>query len=120
MVVLNFVIPVPVLAIRRLRTITGCVIASVGVLIGMWLERYLIVVASLSYKQLPYSWGSYSPRWPELAIMAASFAGMALLYVLFCRFVPIISIWEMKAGPEGAEVAATAARTSREAAGDTA
>jgi molybdopterin-containing oxidoreductase family membrane subunit len=120
MVVLNFVIPVPVLAIRRLRTITGCVIASVGVLIGMWLERYLIVVASLSYKQLPYSWGSYSPRWPELAIMAASFAGMALLYVLFCRFVPIISIWEMKAGPEGAEVAATAARTSREAAGETA
>ena len=99
MVVCNFIIPIPILAIRRLRTIMGCVVASCTVLVGMWLERYLIVIASLSYKQLPYSWGTYSVAWPELAIMGASFAAMALLYLLFSKFVPIISIWEMKVDP---------------------
>ena len=96
MVICNFVIPVPVLGIRKLRTITGTVIASCGVVVGMWLERFLIVIPSLSYKQLPYSWGSYLPGWPELMIMASSFAGMTLLYLLFSKFVPIISIWELK------------------------
>lgn len=107
MVACNFLIPVPILAIRRLRTITGCVIASCGVIIGMWLERYLIVIASLSYKQLPYSWGEYHVQWPELAIMGASFAAMAMLYLIFSKVIPIISIWEVKAGP-GEAVEATA------------
>jgi len=98
MVILNFVIPLILLGVRRLRTITGTVIASCGVVAGMWLERFLIVIPSLSYKQLSYSWGSYSPAWPELMIMAATFAAMALLYLLFCKFVPIISIWELKVG----------------------
>jgi hypothetical protein len=40
--------------------------------------------------------------------MGASFAGMALLYVLFCKFVPIISIWEMKAAPTQARAAEAA------------
>jgi molybdopterin-containing oxidoreductase family membrane subunit len=64
----------------------------------MWLERFLIVVPSLSYKGTPYSWGSYLPRWPELVIFGSSFAAMALLYLLFSKFIPIISIWEMKVG----------------------
>src|SRR5436190_18880605 len=55
MVFCNFVMPFPLLAIRRLRTITGTVIASCGVVVGMWLERFLIVVPSLSYKSMPYS-----------------------------------------------------------------
>jgi molybdopterin-containing oxidoreductase family membrane subunit len=98
MVLFNFVIPFPLLAIRRLRTITGAVIASVGVVIGMWLERFLIIVPSLSQKQLPYSWGSYTPQWPEILIMTGSIAAMGLLYVLFCKVVPIICVWELKAG----------------------
>jgi molybdopterin-containing oxidoreductase family membrane subunit len=98
MVLVNFVIPVIVLGIRRFRTIAGCVIASIGVCIGMWLERFLIVVPSLAHKQLPYSWGFYAPRPSEIIITAATFAAMMLLYTLFAKFVPIISIWEMKAG----------------------
>jgi molybdopterin-containing oxidoreductase family membrane subunit len=98
MVVGNFVLPLIILANPRTRTITGCVIASCGVVVGMWLERFLIVVPSLSHKQLPYSWGTYSPTPVELTIMAATFAGMVLLYTLFAKFVPIISIWELKAG----------------------
>ena len=64
----------------------------------MWLERFLIIVPSLAHKQLPYSWGTYAPRPVEITIMAATFAAMVLLYALFAKFVPIISIWELKAG----------------------
>jgi molybdopterin-containing oxidoreductase family membrane subunit len=92
------VIPVIILGIRKFRTITGCVIASFGVCVGMWLERFLIVVPSLGNKFLPYSWSYYRARPTEILITAATFAAMVLLYTLFAKFVPIISIWEMKAG----------------------
>ena len=97
MVFCNFLLPFPILAIKKLRTITGTVIASTGVVIGMWLERFLIIVPSLSNKYLPYSFGSYRPTWVEITITAATFAGMAMLYMLFAKTVPIISIWELKA-----------------------
>jgi Ni/Fe-hydrogenase subunit HybB-like protein len=98
MVICNFVIPFPLLAIRRLRTITGTVIASCGIVVGMWLERFLIVVPSLATKHLPYSWSSYRPQPVEIMITIATFAAMVLLYTLFAKAVPIISIWELKVG----------------------
>ena len=110
MVLVNFVIPVIILSIRRFRTISGCVIASIGVVIGMWLERYLIVVPSLAHKYLPYSWGTYAPRPTEIIITISTFAAMTLLYTLFAKFVPIISIWELKAGEPGAPVTRGAVR----------
>jgi molybdopterin-containing oxidoreductase family membrane subunit len=98
MVACNFIIPFIFLAIKRLRTITGCVIASFGVCIGMWLERFLIVVPSLGHKYLPYMYGTYRPRTVEILITISTFAAMTLLYTLFAKFIPIISIWELKAG----------------------
>jgi Ni/Fe-hydrogenase subunit HybB-like protein len=86
------------MGIRYFRTITGCVTASIGVVIGMWLERYLIIVPSLGHKYLPYSYGRYSPQPVEIVITIATFCAMTLLYVLFAKLVPIISIWELKAG----------------------
>jgi Ni/Fe-hydrogenase subunit HybB-like protein len=105
MVICNFVIPFPILAIKKLRTITGCVIASVGVVIGMWLERFLIVVPSLSRKFLAYSWvtSPYRPTWVEITITCGTFAAMVSLYMLFSKFIPIISVWELKAGQHPAE-----------------
>jgi molybdopterin-containing oxidoreductase family membrane subunit len=97
MVICNFVLPLILMGIKRFRTITGCMIASVGVLIGMWLERYLIIVPSLGHKYLPYSFGTYSPQPVEIVITTATFAAMILLYALFSKVVPIISMWEMKA-----------------------
>ena len=72
MVICNFVIPVPLLGIKRLRTITGCFIASCGVLVGMWLERFLIVVPSLSWSSksmssdglMPTSASKSGGNWP--------------------------------------------------------
>jgi len=98
MVVCNFVIPFSILSLKKLRTITGCVVASCGVLVGMWLERFLIVVPSLSHKYLPYAWGHYRPRPVEIMITISTFAAMMLLYTLFAKLVPIISVWELKVG----------------------
>src|SRR6266545_1265621 len=98
MVVCNFVVPFVILSIKRLRTIPGCVVASFCVVVGMWLERFLIVVPSLGHKYLPYTWGTYRPRPVEIIITISTFAAMTLLYVLFSKVVPIISIWELKVG----------------------
>ena len=96
MVFCNFLIPFPILAIKKLRTIAGTVVASSTIVVGMWLERFLIVVPPLERKYLPYDWGSYRPSWVEIMVMIGTAAGMVLLYVLFAKFVPIISIWEFK------------------------
>jgi molybdopterin-containing oxidoreductase family membrane subunit len=97
MVIGNFVLPLILMGIRRFRTITGCVIASLGVILGMWLERFLIIVPSLGHKYLPYSFGPYTPQPVEIVVTAATFAAMILLYALFAKVVPIISMWELKA-----------------------
>jgi molybdopterin-containing oxidoreductase family membrane subunit len=83
----------------------------------MWLERFLIIVPSLARKSTPYSWGTYFPAWPEVVIMIASFAAMALLYALVSKLVPIISIWELKVG-EHPQLKAAAAAREAEAAGE--
>jgi len=74
------------------------VIASVSVVVGMWLERFLIIVPALGHKYLPYSFGTYRPQPVEIIIAGATFAAMTLFFVLFAKVVPIISIWELKAG----------------------
>jgi Ni/Fe-hydrogenase subunit HybB-like protein len=101
MVVCNFVIPFILLGIRRLRTIRTAIIAGVCVLIGMWLERFLIVVGTLSNPALPAAWGEYAPSWVELSITAGTFAGMVFLYLMFVKLFPIIAIWEYEREAEG-------------------
>jgi molybdopterin-containing oxidoreductase family membrane subunit len=76
----------------------------------MWLERFLIIVPSLGHKHLPYTWSYYRPRLTEIVITLATFAAMALLYTLFAKLVPIISIWEMKAGAHSPSDLGAAAR----------
>ncbi|MBI3695080.1 MAG: polysulfide reductase NrfD, partial [Acidobacteria bacterium] len=96
MVACNFVVPFVLLGIRRLRSIRTCTISAVTVLAGMWLERYLIVVGTLSHPRLPAAWGSYAPTWVEISISTATFAAMTLLYLIFSKLFPIIAIWEYK------------------------
>jgi len=105
MAVLNFVIPVAILANRRTRTVAGSVAASASVVVGMWLERFLIVVPTLANPRLPYERGFYAPSWVELSITAGAVSFFILLYMVFTRFFPIISIWEVREGREGLEEA---------------
>jgi len=101
MIVCNFAVPFILLGIRKLRSIRTATISAVCVLIGMWLERYLIVIPTLSYPRLPAAWGTYSPTWVEISIAIATFAGMTLLYLIFAKLFPIIAIWEYKHVSDG-------------------
>ncbi len=102
MVSFCFIIPLFILANPKTRTILGTVIASIFVNIGMWLERFLVIIPTLSQPRLPYPRGVYHPTWVEWSITTASFAGLILLYLIFAKLFPVISIWEMKEGKEKA------------------
>ncbi len=96
-----FAIPFALLANRRTRgAVWGTVAASVSVLAGMWLERFLIVVPSLSIPRLPLTAAPYAPSWVEWSLFAAFVALFVLLYAGFTRLFPIVSIWEIREGRE--------------------
>ncbi len=99
MFVFCFVVPFAILANNRTRTITGTLVASISVNIGMWLERFTIVVPSLSNPRAPVHTFVYSPSWVEWSLMAGCFAAFALLYMGFTKLFPIISMWELAPEP---------------------
>jgi len=99
MVFVNFVVPFVLLGIRRLRTIRTATVASVGVLVGMWLERFVIVVPTLANPRLPSASSRYGPTWVEIAITSATFAAMMMMYLIFSKLFPIIAVWEFKPHP---------------------
>lgn len=98
MVIANFVIPVILLSFRRTRTIPGIFIASTCVVIGMWLERLNIVVPSLANPRLPLPTGFYIPSLVEWVMFAGGIASFMLGFVIFARFFPLISVWEIQEG----------------------
>jgi len=92
------IVPILLLCFRRTRTIPGIVVASLLVTIGMWLKRFVIVIPSLALPVMPYEWGVYRPTWVEWSITAGAVAAFVLLFVLFARFFPVISVWEIEEG----------------------
>jgi molybdopterin-containing oxidoreductase family membrane subunit len=87
------------------RSIRGIIVAAVLVDVSMWLERYLVVVASLSVPLMAYEPATYAPTWVEWSITAAAFAGFTLAITLFSRLFPVISIWEVKEQAEQEQAA---------------
>jgi molybdopterin-containing oxidoreductase family membrane subunit len=69
---------------------------SVIVLLGMWLERFVIVVTSLHRDFLPSSWGMYSPTFWDWATLIGSLGLFTCLLFLFVRLLPAISMSEMR------------------------
>ena len=100
MVLTNFVIPLLCLVRLGRHTIGKVLTASISVLVGMWLERFIIIVPTLSNPRLPFPGGIYWPTWVEWGETAASFALFSLFYLLFTKLFPIISIWEIREGRE--------------------
>jgi Ni/Fe-hydrogenase subunit HybB-like protein len=96
-----FVIPVALMSRSATRTPSGALIAGIAVVIGMWLERYNIVVpTSVNPIWEIEAIGHYMPSWIELSIMAGASAGFILLYMISTKFIPIVSIWEIREGRE--------------------
>lgn len=100
MVFCNFIFPVIVLANPKTRKIPGILLASITVVVGMWLERLIIVVPSLANPRLAYPTGIYIPTLTEWSLFAGGVAVFVLGYLLFAKFFPLISIWEIQEGRE--------------------
>ena len=63
---------------------------------GMWFERFVIIVTSLTRDFLPSSWWTYRPTWVDIGMLAGSFGLFFTLFMLFCRFLPVIAMAEVK------------------------
>src|SRR5579862_2539760 len=82
---------------RRVRANVGALFTIAMVVnLGMWLERFVIVVTSLSRDFMPSAWGMYYPtRW-DFAVFFGSIGLFLMLLFLFIRFLPLVSIFEMR------------------------
>jgi molybdopterin-containing oxidoreductase family membrane subunit len=103
MVFCNCVVPLSLFWKRVRTSLRALFVISILINIGMWLERFVIIVSSLAHSFDPAEWvGVYRPTWVEVAITAGSFAWFFLFFLLFVRNVPAISMSEMKemSGPE--------------------
>ncbi|NUQ72021.1 MAG: polysulfide reductase NrfD [Polyangiaceae bacterium] len=100
----NVVIP-QALWFRRVRNSVPALFAiSIVVNVGMWLERFIIVVTSLHRDFLPSSWGIYHGTSWDIATFVGSIGLFLSLLFLFIRFLPMISIFEMRTLVPDAEV----------------
>jgi molybdopterin-containing oxidoreductase family membrane subunit len=83
---------------RKLRYKIGVMfVASILINVGMWFERFVIVVTSLSRDFLPAAWGYYKPTIWDISTFVGSFGLFFTLFLLFIRFLPMISMTEVKA-----------------------
>jgi Ni/Fe-hydrogenase subunit HybB-like protein len=85
------------------RSIPVMFVASILINVGMWFERFVIVVTSLSRDFLPSSWDYYKPTIWDISTFAGSFGLFFTLFLLFIRFLPMISITEVKGGQPQAD-----------------
>jgi Ni/Fe-hydrogenase subunit HybB-like protein len=69
---------------------------SIIINIGMWLERFNIIVQSLSHEYIPYSWGLYNFSWVDVGIIIGSFGWFGMWMTIFIKFFPAVSITEIK------------------------
>jgi molybdopterin-containing oxidoreductase family membrane subunit len=96
MVGCNVLVP-QLLWLRRVRTCLPAVfVLSLFVNVGMWFERFIIIVTSLERDFLPSSWALYTPTLVEIATLLGSFGLFFTCFLLFCRFLPMIAIAEIK------------------------
>jgi len=100
----SIILPGVIILHPRTRTIRGIVAAAILVLLGMWVERYLIVVSGFRVPLMPYAPSDYAPTWVEWSILGSAFALFALIISVFTKLFPVISIWEVAEhrGPEPA------------------
>lgn len=96
MFTLCFAVPLAIFLTKGKRSIGWMVAAGLIINAGMWLERYMVIVPTLTRPRLlsELAMGTYTPTWVEWSVTAACFAGLLFLYALFTRFFPIIPIWE--------------------------
>jgi Ni/Fe-hydrogenase subunit HybB-like protein len=96
MFICNCVIPQFFWSKKMRRNIAVMFIISITTNIGMWFERFVIIVLSLHRDFLPSSWGMFHPTWVDICTYLGTFGLFLTLYLLFVKFLPIIAIAEVK------------------------
>ena len=96
MVIFNSVLPLTLLSERLRSNLVYGYIVALCVLVGMWLERFVIIVTSLSHDYDPYAWGAYTPTIYEVGITVGSFGMFFLMIASFTKVMPVVAISEMK------------------------
>jgi molybdopterin-containing oxidoreductase family membrane subunit len=97
---IGIIVPLIVVGFPRLRTIRNITIAAIIALIGLWVNRYLIVIPTLETPYLPIQdtrpdWIRYAPTWVEWSLTVAGVSVFGMLFMLASKFVPVISISEV-------------------------
>jgi molybdopterin-containing oxidoreductase family membrane subunit len=116
----GILLPLLMLAIPRIRSSIPLVItACLMIVVFAWVKRYIIVVPTMMHPYLPLqdvpaAWSNYFPSLVEWSITLGSFAGFLLLYTVFSRLFPIISVWETMEGIEEAGARAVGVDLSSE------
>jgi molybdopterin-containing oxidoreductase family membrane subunit len=85
------------------RSIPAMMVIVIFVNVGMWFERFVITITSLSRDFLPSSWAYYTPTIFDLGILLGSFGLFFTLVILFTKSLPVVSISEVKAVADGAQ-----------------
>ena len=96
LIITNLLIPQLMWSSRMRKSVAAIFLVALSVDVGMWLERFVIVVVSLHRDFLPSSWGMYYPSIWDWATFAGSIAMFVTLFLLFFRLLPPISMFEMK------------------------
>lgn len=96
MVICNTIVPL-LFFIKRIRTAIPWLFGiSILVNIGMWYERFVIIIGSVGHDFIPHAWGTYSPSGVEFGIMLGAFCLFFFLFLLFVKHLPSVSMTEMK------------------------
>jgi molybdopterin-containing oxidoreductase family membrane subunit len=109
LIICNGVVPQLLWSKRVRHSLAMVFIISIVVSVGMWLERFIIIVTSLHRDFLVSSWGMYSPTVWDFSMFLGTIGLFFSLLFLFIRFLPIISIFEMRTILPEAEVEEEAA-----------
>lgn len=96
MVVCNTIVPLLFFIKRIRRAIPWLFGISILVNIGMWYERFVIIIGSVAHDFIPHAWGTYSPTAIEFGIMLGAFCLFFFLFLLFVKHLPSVSMTEMK------------------------
>jgi Ni/Fe-hydrogenase subunit HybB-like protein len=92
----NVLVPQALWLLRVRTNVAALFVIAISVNIGMWLERYVIVVVSLSRDFMPSAWGTYSGTVWDWAVFVGSIGLFLALMFIFVRLLPMISIFEMR------------------------
>jgi molybdopterin-containing oxidoreductase family membrane subunit len=96
MIVFNSLVPLLFFFRRFRRSLFWLFALSILINIGMWFERYVIIIGGVAHDFLPHAFGGYAPTFIEYGIMLGTFCLFFFLFLLFVKHMPSVSMTEMK------------------------